>query len=204
MSAATTIRYLVVAATAVTIMGGAASCGGDEPDSNLPPPASPRAAPDQSPSLDLSPAEHQAVDEARASFDRFMDAYVEVSTADIPTGDTAEALFHRVDEHLAGLLSQELRREIVGRWGDQQVVTGDLAWSLVRVLDVDLDREVDGVSFPQVTLAYCIDATGWNVAGEAGDKDTWRYAVSWSDDWFGQGIEGWRVVEREGLAAQPC
>jgi hypothetical protein len=70
---------------------------------------------------------------------------------------------------------------------------------------------VEGSSFPQVNLLYCIDATEWvaNVvstgdrAGSSGDRRLWRYAVSWNDDWFGQRVEGWRVVERQALE-EPC
>lgn len=150
--------------------------------------------------------------EARAKVDEFMDAYVDVSTAEIPTVDTAEDLFFQVDQHLAGRLSQELRGEIVGRWGARQRVTGGLDWQFLRTLGVDLDREVDGNSFPRVDLRYCVDATDWtpaaadvdDPAGFAGGRHAWRLAVSWSDDWFGQGIEGWRVVEREAREDQPC
>lgn len=204
---------IALLATVIALVSGATACGGGD-TSDLPPPASPPpdSASEQTPGLELSPAEQQAVDEARAKFDEFMNAYIEVSTADIPTPDTAEDLFAQVDEHLAGLLSQELRGEIVGGWGQQQTATGTLGWSFVRVVDVDLDREVEDTSFPQVNLLYCIDSTDWaavdansdDPAGVPGRTVSWLYGVSWNDDWFGQGIEGWRVVEREALDGEPC
>jgi hypothetical protein len=204
-------RALTALATTVVLAALAAGCG--DRTNELPPPAAPAPHPASQPAqgLDLSPAEQQAVAEARATFDEFMTAYIEVSTADLPTADTAEDLFFRVDRHLGGRLSQELRGEVVGRWGEQKTMVGSLGWDLLRVAGVDLGRMVEGSSFPQVNLLYCIDATEWvaNVvstgdrAGSSGDRRLWRYAVSWNDDWFGQRVEGWRVVERQALE-EPC
>jgi hypothetical protein len=153
------------------------------------------------------------VDEARARFDEFMNAYVEVSTADLPTAETAEDLFFEVEQHADGLLPQELRSEIVGRWGQGQIVSGQLAWEPIDVVGVDLDRLVEGNTIPRVGLQYCIDATGWEVVDAAtgahvedefGGRQPWQFAVSWHDDWGGQGLEGWRVVERQELSGQEC
>jgi hypothetical protein len=184
----------------------AAGCG--EETGGLPPPASPPpgtpSGPTPGPSL--SPAEQEAVDEARARFDEFMNAYVEVSTADLPTAETAEDLFAQVDQHVGGgELSQDLRSEIVGRWGESHVLDGALEWDFVDVVEVDLDREVEGDSSPLVGLRYCVDASTWvsvdaatrTEVGQPGQRRLWSAAVVWSDDWFGQGIAGWRVRTRE-------
>lgn len=204
---------IALLATVIALVSSATACGGGD-TSDLPPPASPPpdSAGEQTPGLELSPAEQQAVDEARAKFDEFMNAYIEVSTADIPTPDTAEALFAQVDQHVGGgKLSQDLRTEIIGRWGNEQILHGALEWSFVDVIDVDLGREVDGENSPQVNLHYCIDATALlqvdaeaeESVGQPGGRHLWTVAAVWSSDWFGQGIEGWRLREREQLD-QPC
>jgi hypothetical protein len=204
---------MITLTVTIMLMTLVAACGSDGGDLPPPPASSSSETPGTpSPSLDLTPAEQQAVDEARAKFDEFMNAYIEVSTAPLPTADTAEDLFFRVDEHLGGLLSQELRGEIVARWAEQRVVAGALSWNYVGVLEIDLDRVVEGSSFPRVNLLYCIDATDWVVVeadsveptGAQGDRHLWHYAISWNDDWFGQGLEGWRVVEREAQDGQSC
>jgi hypothetical protein len=208
------VRTLITTLTGALVLAtGAAGCGDDTSD--LPPPAPsppPGSSGEASPDLELSPAEAEAVAEARAKFDEFMTAYIEVSTADIPTADQAEALFFRVDEHLAGLLSQELRTEIVDRWSEQRTVDGELNWNYVRTIDIDLNRVVDGSVLPRVNLLYCIDATRWVVVnaltrqptGDEGVRQFWRYALSWSDNWFDQQLEGWRVVEREAMETRSC
>jgi hypothetical protein len=201
-----------VLAVATVLAGGTAACGGDG-SSELPPPASsPSGGASQLPGLDLSPAEQEAVDEARAKFDEFMNAYIDVSTADIPTPDTAEDLFLEVEQHTDGLLPQELRAEIVGRWGKGRVIDGSLDWSLVAVTDVNLGFELNGLPFPTVYLDYCIDATDWvefdsaggGAANESAGQHPWSVEVSWSDDWGGLGLEGWRVVERDEMRERTC
>ncbi|MPZ27301.1 MAG: hypothetical protein GEV12_13045 [Micromonosporaceae bacterium] len=130
-----------------------------------------------------------------------MNAYIDVSTADVPTADEAEDLFAQVDQHVGGgELSQELRTEIIGRWGSVQTVEGELQWDLVDIVNVDLSREVDGRSSPEVDLRYCVDATGWlpvDASGEPvdrpGERRVWATVAVWSDDWFGQNIEDWRI-----------
>jgi hypothetical protein len=205
-------RALTALATTVVLAALAAGCG--DRTNELPPPAAPAPHPASQPAqgLDLSPAEQQAVAEARATFDEFMTAYIEVSTADLPTADTAEDLFFRVERHADGLLPQELRSEIIGRWGAGQIVDGDLEWTFEAVVDVDLERVVDGNRIPRVRLRYCVDATDWLVvdsgtsapAGRPGGRHLWDYAVSWFDDWGGQGLEGWRVVEGAAGHDRPC
>lgn len=187
---------------AVLLTAALAACSSD---SDLPPPASATPPPSaETPSLNLTPAEQQAVEEAQALFDDFMTAYVEVSTADLPTAQTAEDIFYEVDQHAAGLLSQELRTEIVGRWSQSQVGLGEMVWSLHAVDGVELDYEINGDSYPTVHLVYCIDGTNFaiidaesreSVDGASGQA-LWRYTLQWSEDWFGQGIVGWRVTER--------
>ncbi|MGH3681530.1 MAG: hypothetical protein ACRDT2_14965, partial [Natronosporangium sp.] len=183
-----------------------------------PPAASPPAAAGTAAAtsgLDLSPAEQEAVDEARAQFDRFMNAYIDVSTADIPTVDTAEDLFSEVSGEGGGVLPSELRKEIVGGlWSERRVVDGTLEWALVEVVSVDLEREIRDRPAPLVDLRYCVDATAWvkvdaatgESIGSPGPRYAWGVAVAWSDDWggLGQGPEGWRVVERERREDQPC
>jgi hypothetical protein len=206
------VRALVCTLTAAAVLATAAGCG--EETGGLPPPASPPpgtpSGPTPGPSL--SPAEQEAVDEARARFDEFMNAYVEVSTADLPTAETAEDLFFEVEQHADGALPQELRSEIIGRWGEGQVVEGTLQWRLTDVVDVDLGYEVNGAVFPTVFLKYCIDATNWVVVkaetgeptGEPGREQAWSVELSWSEDWGGLDLEGWRVVERQEAEGQRC
>lgn len=212
MPAGATIRFLVSVATAVTMMGGAASCGRDSENDDLPPPASPPRTADLSPGLDLSPAEQEAVDEAQARFDEFMSAYIRVSTADLPDAAGGEDLILQLEEQADGELPGQLRREIVGRWGDGQITEGTLRWTLVDVVEVDLELEINGRTFPTVLLRYCVDSTSWrsidaesgDVAGSSGERHHWLYTMSWSDDWGGFGTEGWRAVEREAQAEQAC
>lgn len=140
-----------------------------------------------------------------------MRAYIDVSTAEIPTPEEAEDLFARLDKHVGGgELSQELRMEIIGRWGDRRVLEGTLVWTPTTTLAVDLDREVDGRRSPQVRLQYCVDATELAPVGaDTGPVDQptgrrlWTVLVVWSNDWFGQSIAGWRVRERLQLE-DPC
>lgn len=216
MRTRTTNARLPLAVLAAVVLATTA-CGG-EPADDLPPAASPPPAAGTAaatPGLELSPAEQEAVDEARAQFDRFMNAYIDVSTADIPTAGTAEELFGRVDSEIGREFSSELRREIVGGlWSERRVVAGTLAWDPVDVMGVDLSREVDGGASPKVDLRYCVDASDWThvdaETGEpianAGSPRLWVISVVWWDDWdgLGQGPEGWRVVERDELADQAC
>jgi len=207
------VRTLITTLTGALVLAtGAAGCGDDTSD--LPPPAPsppPGSSGEASPDLELSPAEAEAVAEARAKFDEFMTAYIEVSTADIPTADQAEELFQRVEQHTDGSLPQELRGEIVGRWGEGQTNKGTLEWRIVEVIDVDLERVVEGSVIPRVTLRYCISADDWitidtETGTQVGDYEarrSWDYAISWHDDWGGQGLVGWRVVERH-EPGQPC
>jgi hypothetical protein len=199
-------------AVATVLVGGAAACGDDHPGDLPPPASSPPGGASETPGLELTPAEQEAVEEARAKFDEFMNAYIDVSTAPIPTAETAEALFLEVERHTDGLLPQELRTEIVGRWGGGRVISGSLDWNLVAVVDVDLEFEVNGSSFPTVFMDYCVDAANWAVvdsdsgepAGEPVGRHLWSVEVSWSDDWGGLGLEGWRVVERENVEERKC
>jgi hypothetical protein len=214
--------HSVVTALALTAALTVAVSGcGDDPGDGLPPPAaSPPGSPatdladGRAPALDLSPTERAAVDEARAQFDTFMRAYVEVSTADVPTAEDAETLFARVDREASGLLAQELRSEIVGRWAEGHRVHGALKWHFIKVVDVDLDRRMDGANFPEVGLRYCVDASNWvpihgttgEPVDEPGGRHLWTVAVVWSADWsgLGQGPEGWRIGQRDAQVRRPC
>jgi hypothetical protein len=202
------VRTLITTLTGALVLAtGAAGCGDDTSD--LPPPAPsppPGSSGEASPDLELSPAEAEAVAEARAKFDEFMTAYIEVSTADIPTADQAEALFAQVDQHVGGgQLSQSLRAEIIGHWGQGQVSEGQLGWESTDLLEVDLEREIAGQRSPAVSLQYCVDATAWShidadtqeLVSQPGERRFWHVTVVWSDDWFGQGIDGWRIRERD-------
>lgn len=211
----TNARLPLAVLTAVALT--TAACGG-EPADDLPPAASPppaEATAAGTPGLDLSPTEQEAVDEARAQFDRFMNAYIDVSTADIPTATTAEDLFAKVDSEIGREFSSELRGEIVGDlWSERRVVAGTLEWDPVDVVGVDLAREVDGGTSPKVDLRYCVDVSDWiQVDAETrmpittiGSPHLWLTSVVWWDDWggLGQGPEGWRVVERDELVDQAC
>jgi hypothetical protein len=199
------VRTLITTLTGALVLAtGAAGCGDDTSD--LPPPAPsppPGSSGEASPDLELSPAEEEAVAEARAKFDEFMTAYIEVSTADIPTADQAEELFQRVEQHTDGQLPQALRDEIIGRWARNSVASGTMKWELSEVVGVDLEYEVSGVSFPTVFLTYCIDLTNWSAETEGAEQpdmshgqQLWNVEISWSSDWGGLGLEGWRVVER--------
>jgi hypothetical protein len=154
------------------------------------------------------------VDEARARFDEFMNAYVEVSTADLPTAETAEDLFAQVERQAAGLLPQQLRTEIVGRWGERRIMEGSINWSFGAVVEVDLDRKVEGSRYPRVSMDYCVDSSEWRaVDADTGEQvnvsrsqHLWRIAADWSEDWsgLGQGPEGWRIAELDELRDQAC
>lgn len=194
---------------AVLLTAALAACSSD---SDLPPPASATPPPSaETPSLNLTPAEQQAVEEAQALFDDFMTAYVEVSTADLPTAQTAEDTFSKVERHSDALVPQQLRSEIVGRWTEGKIMYGTLHWSIIELLAVDLNHQIDGITMPRVDLRYCIDATEWSEVdptnkaseGEKGSRTSWTFSLAWHDDWGGLGLEGWRVIDRIGEQS-PC
>ncbi|QSB14918.1 hypothetical protein JQS43_00535 [Natronosporangium hydrolyticum] len=200
------LRTVGTISAAALLAAGLTACGDDD-DGLPPPPASPPPADptDNEETLDLTPEEQEAVDEARAHIDEFLRNYVAVSTADLPAPEEAEELFSDVERDADGLLPQELRREIVGMWGEGQVVEGDLTWEALSVQSVDLENEIEGIRVPEVTVLFCVDATDWvaidaatrDPASEAGHREEWLFTASWHDDWGGLGLEGWRVVERE-------
>lgn len=189
----------------------AAGCGDD--GSDLPPPASSPPTSSPTPELQLTPAEQQAVDEARAVFDVFMQTYIEVArTNEIQEVVEGQRLLGgRVLSYLADPLWREIQQEISDNWQNDRVMDGSVEWSFLRVVEVDLERVVNDDIVPEITMRYCIDTTSWVLADEAtgepvGDSGA-RHAAA---VWFVFAPRGtdpeptWRIGELEREEAGSC
>jgi hypothetical protein len=196
--------------TAALVIVGTGGCGDD---SDLPPAASPPATTSEAPGLDLTPAEQEAVDEARTTFDNFMNAYVEDATTGEPfETEMGPVIGGRPLEYLTGTLTQEVQSELVENRNENRVFAGSLTWNFVEVDNVDLDRTVQGRSVPTVRMSYCVDTTNWIIV----DKDTGdpvgrpsarqiqTVEAVWFDDDGGARDEGWRFANREALQESSC
>lgn len=189
-----------------------AACGNDGDDS-LPPPADPPTSSDQSvEEISLTPEEEQAVEEAKAKFDEFMNAYVDEAITGEPFDTPMGPVIGGAPlEHAIPPLAQEIQKEFVERRNSLYVADGELHWSFLRVEDIDLGRMVDDKNVPAVWLRYCIDATGWQIveaeSGEVveqpGDREAAIFRAVWYDDDGGARTEGWLMAERE-WAGESC
>lgn len=143
-----------------------AGCGDD--GSDLPPPASSPPTGSPTPELQLTPAEQQAVDEARAVFDEFMQTYIEVArTNEIHEVVEGQRLLGgRVLQHLASPLRREVQQEISDNWQNDRVMDGSVEWTFLGVVEVDLEQVVRDQVVPRITARYCIDATRWLLVDE--------------------------------------
>lgn len=110
---------------AVLLTAALAACSSD---SDLPPPASATPPPSaETPSLNLTPAEQQAVEEAQALFDDFMTTYVEVTnTNEVQETRAGGVLGGRALEFLTSPLREEVQREIADNFRQEQVTRGSL------------------------------------------------------------------------------
>jgi hypothetical protein len=187
------------------------ACGSDRGDDLPPPPASaPASSQDPIETIALTPKEEQAVEEAQAKFDEFMNAYVHEATTGEPYDSGAGPVIggHPL-KYLTIPLYQEIQAEFVEYYNAGQLAEGDLRWTFLGVKDVDLDRMVGDENVPAVWLQYCIDPSDWQMVdaetrqtaeGSTGLPDVPEVAVFravWYDDDDGARTEGWRVAERE-------
>ncbi len=141
------------------------ACGNDSSD-DLPPPPPSTPADTQTPAqtIELTPEEEQAVEEAKAKFDEFMEAYVHEATTGEPLDTGAGPVIggHPL-EHAEFPLRQEIQAEFVEYYDEGQVAKGDLHWTFLGVEEIDLDRIVNDKNVPAVWLRYCIDQTDWQM-----------------------------------------
>ncbi len=188
----------VAGAVAALMVVGVAACGGDT-DDRLPPPQSPAPTqPEPSPTLDLTPAEQEALDEVRALFDEFMAAYVEVATSGLMPHDHEHHAF--LDQHR--LYDGGHLRELFEMWQDSQVFQGDLHWTYLEVERLEIDHvSTAGNLNPQVWLRYCVDATDWvkidqttgDPVEEPGERMIWMVPAGYLSDEDAGGFGGWRL-----------
>lgn len=199
---------LTIFATALAIVGA----GGCADDSDLPPAASPPATTTEAPGLDLTPAEQEAIDEARTTFDNFMNAYVEVAqTNEIQETAAGNVLGGRALDFLTSPLREDVQREVADNWQAGQVQEGILEWTFVEVASVDLERRVNDIKVPEVVVRYCIDATGWVLVDEASGTPTGepggRHVVTIRLSYQIRGTDpgpSWQVAERDAHSDQSC
>lgn len=204
-------RHTTAFATAIVALFAVTGCAAN---SDLPPPpASPAPSTEaQSPTLDLTPAEQQAVEEAQALFDDFMTAYIEVSkTNEVQETSAGAILGGRALEYLTSPLREEVQREIAENYRKNLVTQGSIDWTFLAVERVDLERQVDGVTVPEVILAYCIDTSNWSevdadtgeVMGTPGQRET----VAVRSTYNTHGTEeqpSWRIAERTYRLGETC
>src|SRR5690606_29906928 len=133
---------------------------------DLPPPPASAPASSQDPieTIALTPKEEQAVEEAQAKFDEFMNAYVHEATTGEPYDSGAGPVIggHPL-KYLTIPLYQEIQAEFVEYYNAGQLAEGDLRWTFLGVKDVDLDRMVGDENVPAVWLQYCIDPSDWQM-----------------------------------------
>jgi hypothetical protein len=152
-----------------------------------------------SPTLSLTAAEQQAVDEVRALFDEFMNAYVELATSgEIPSEHFS---YQTLDQH--GMFSGSgFLTEVVDNWRAGHSAGGQLTWTYVRVGFVELDHVAPGdVDNPLVDLIYCIDETSWSVVDRAtgervedtGGRTLWTIRGGWLADRGEPSTGGWSL-----------
>ncbi len=198
-------RTPVVLLTAVGLT--LTACGSDRGDDLPPPPASaPASSQDPAETIALTPEEEQAVEEAQAKFDEFMEAYVYEATTGEPLDTGAGPVIggHPL-EHAEFPLRQEIQLEFVENYDEGHVAKGDLRWTFLGVEEVDLDRMVNDKNVPSVWLRYCVDHTDWHMvdaetgdpATEPGDRQVAVFEAIWYDDADGARAEGWRIAERQ-------
>ena len=198
-------RTPVVLLTAVGLT--LTACGSDRGDDLPPPPASaPASSQDPAETIALTPEEEQAVEEAQAKFDEFMNAYVHEATTGEPFDTPAGPVIggHPL-EHAEFPLYQEVQAEFVEYYDEGHVAKGDLRWTFLGVEEVDLDLMVNDKNVPAVWLRYCIDQTDWQMINaetgdpvtEPGDRQIAVFEAIWYDDADGARAEGWRIAERQ-------
>ena len=197
-----------VTAVVAVMFASVAACGGGE-DDRLPPPRSPQPTPvTASSTLSLTPEEQQAVDEVRALFDEFMNAYVELATSgEVPNEHPA---YRTLDQH--GMFSGSgFLSEVVDNWRAGHAADGPLTWTYVGVTAIDLDHVAPGdISNPLVDLVYCIDATSWSTidratgerVGDVGGRTLWTIRGGWLADRGGPDSDGWSLGSAQDEEAQ--
>lgn len=204
-------RHTTAFATAIVALFAVTGCAAN---SDLPPPpASPAPSTEaQSPTLDLTPAEQQAVEEAQALFDDFMTAYIEDGKTgeplDTPMGPVIGG---RALEHLTGDLVRSIQAEFVDNRNRNLVYSGTVEWEFIGVDHIDLERKVRDQAIPAVWMNYCIDMTDWvtvdrhtgDQIGQPGSKSVVLIEAVWFDDDEGARTEGWRLADWE-ASSQPC
>ena len=195
---------------AVLLTAALAACSSD---SDLPPPASATPPPSaETPSLNLTPAEQQAVEEAQALFDDFMTAYVEEAASGEPF-ETAmgPVIGGRTLEFLTGELTRSIQTELAENRNNNYVRSGNVEWNFMEVDAIDLDRTIADQVAPTIWMLYCIDMTSWSLVdrdsgqptGPPGTKTAMLVELVWFDDDAGARSEGWRVAAWE-VRDQSC
>jgi hypothetical protein len=209
-------RTPTVFLTALGLTLALAACSNASGDSGDDPPSLPPSAPaaTQAPAqtIELTPEEEQAVEEAKAKFDEFMEAYVYEATTGEPLDTGAGPVIggHPL-EHAEFPLRQEIQIELVENYDEGHVAKGDLRWTFLGVEDVDLDRMVNDKNVPAVWLRYCIDQTDWQMVNaetgdpvtEPGDRQIAVFRAIWYDDDGGARTARWLIAERE-WTGEPC
>ena len=204
-------RTPTVVLTTLGLTLALAACSNDSSD-DLPPPPPSTPADTQAPAqtIELTPEEEQAVEEAKAKFDEFMHAYIEEATTgepyDTPMGPVVGG---RPLEHSTVPLYLEIEDEFVEYYEKNQIAKGDLRWTFLNVEDIDLDLMVGDENVPAVWLRYCIDPTNWQIVdaetkqptgpatGLPDSPEAAIFEAVWFDDADGARTEGWRIDSRE-------
>lgn len=202
----------VVAAVLATALAaaGVGACGDDEPDlptpieqlSDLP------AAPTPTSSVDLDPEEGAAVDEVLALYDGYLTTYVALATSEEPPTGHREREFL---DYAEAEFTTEARNEIVQNYLDGRLFTGTLSWSLLELVEIDLERTVDGDELPQVVFRVCVDGSTWTVVerdtGDQVEDPPGSYTATVTAEWREErefGPEGWGLREQENDRSAPC
>ncbi|QSB14915.1 hypothetical protein JQS43_00520 [Natronosporangium hydrolyticum] len=208
------LRTVGTISAAALLAAGLTACGDDD-DGLPPPPASPPPADptDNEETLDLTPEEQEAIDEAQLVIDDFFDAYVEDARLGEPyeVAESIRVVGGRPLEFAAAELSQELQAESVENYNDGVIFEGEFSWDYLRPEGADLDRIVNDFSVPEVELSYCLDATDWTPVdretneptGEPGDRRIAIISAVWYDG-RGGNEEGWQVSGWEDKASGSC
>jgi len=183
-----------------------AGCGDEEPDLPTPVAAPTQTAGTPTPTSTVSGEEAEAIDEVLALFDGYLTTYVEFATSEeAPTSDRAFLAYAEAD------FVTEARNEVVQNFIDGNVFSGTLDWRLLQVVEVDLERTVDGETRPQVVVRICLDGSSWTLVerdtGETVVEPPGSFASTVTAEWREErefGPDGWGLVAQDDDRSQTC
>lgn len=201
------VRGSTVVVAAVAVLAAATACGDDGGGGGLPQrPSSPHAGPTSPAPAELPPEERAAVDEVLEVLDSYLEVFVDLATEGVDLVDMSWT--GRLGQY--GLPDNDLAsdRVLIRNHSLGHLGAGQIGWSLLEVVEVDLDRDE-----PWVMVEVCIDETGWTTVQESSGDTTeprGRYRVSIGAVYRGDEFSrlrpdpAWRLTDWDGDRAESC